>query len=68
MDEYHFSVILSYQGIAAPLAIHPPSHEELLESEFGVLQMAGYLLRRLADEVHMKAEGTQCTLSLVFND
>jgi len=68
MDEYHFSVILNYQGIAAPLAIQPPSHEELLESEFGVLQMAGYLLRRLADEVHMKAEGTQCTLSLVFND
>ena len=62
-------MILRYQGIDVPLAMHPPTHEELLESEDAVLQMSGYLLRRLADRVDIRPLGRDsCELRLVFND
>ena len=67
--EFTFTVILRYQGIDVPLAMHPPTHEELLESEDAVLQMSGYLLRRLADRVDIRPLGRDsCELRLVFND
>ena len=58
----------AYQGVAVPLAMHPPTHEEFLEQEDAVLQMAGYLLRRLADRVDIRASGKDCELRLSFND
>jgi xanthine permease XanP len=67
-NEYTFTVVLYYQGAAVPLAMHPPSHEEMLESDDGVLQMAGYLLRRLADRVSARGGGERCELRLIFND
>ncbi len=67
--EFSFTVILRYHGISVPLAMHPPSHEELLENENAVLQMAGYMLRRLADrvDIHVNNLG-ECEMRLVFND
>ena len=67
-NEFSFSVLLTYQGVAVPLAMHPPTHEEFLEQEDAVLQMAGYLLRRLADRVDIRASGEDCELRLSFND
>lgn len=67
-NEFYFTVVLHYHGTAVPLAMHPPAHEELLESDLAVLQMAGYMLRRLADRVDIRATGDQCELRLVFND
>jgi len=67
-NEFSFSVVLNYRGVAVPLAMHPPTHEELLEREDGVLQMAGYLLRRLADRVDIRASGDTCELRLSFID
>ena len=50
-NEFTFSVIIRYPGLSVPLAMTPPSADELIENENGVLQMAGFLIRQLADEV-----------------
>lgn len=67
--EFSFTVILRYYGITVPLAMHPPTHEQLLHSEHAVLQMAGYMLRRLADrvDIHVNNMNT-CEMRLTFND
>jgi hypothetical protein len=51
-NEFTFSVIIRYPGLSVPLAMTPPSADELIENENGVLQMAGFLIRQLADEVY----------------
>jgi len=53
-NEFTFSVVIRYQGQSVPLAMQPPTHEEFLLNDDGVLQMAGYLLRRLADSVSIR--------------
>jgi len=67
-NEYTFTVILDYTGTVLPLMTHPPSHEEMLGNEDAVLQMAGYLLHRLADQVRTRHDGERCELRLLFND
>ena len=51
-NEFTFSVIIRYPGLSVPLAVTPPSADELIENENAVLQMAGFLIRQLADEVY----------------
>lgn len=67
-NEYTFTVILSYTGTVLPLMTHRPSHEDMLRDENSVLQMAGYLLYRLADQVRTRHDGGHCELRLIFND
>jgi xanthine permease XanP len=67
-DEFNFTVVLHYHGILASLAMHPPTHEEFLASEEAVMQMAGYLLRRLADRVDLRSTGAACEMRLSFTD
>jgi NCS2 family nucleobase:cation symporter-2 len=67
-NEYSFTVTLLYKGSLLSLTSHPPSHEEMLNDENGVLQMAGYLLYRLADKVKIGHNGELCELCLIFND
>lgn len=67
-NEYTFIVILQYTGTALSLATHPPSHEAMLTDDRAVLQMAGYLLHRLADQVRTRHDHGRCELRLIFND
>lgn len=67
-NEFTFSVVLHYTGSTVSLAMHPPSHDELLENEGAVLQMAGYLLHRLADQVRTRTQDRRCELRLIFSD
>lgn len=67
-NEYTFTVILSYTGTVLPLATHPPSHEAMLTDDTAVMQMAGYMLHRLADQVRTRHDGERCELRLIFND
>lgn len=67
-DEFNFTVILHYRGMLASLAMHPPSHEEFMASDEAVVQMAGYLLRRLADRVDLRSNGAECEMRLSFKD
>ncbi|HWO99350.1 MAG TPA: solute carrier family 23 protein [Methylococcus sp.] len=68
-DEFTFSVIARYRGDSIPLSTQPPSHEELLDEDTGVVRMAGYLLHRLADRVRSRelADG-MVELRLTFTD
>ena len=68
LNEYHFNIVLSYRGILAPLALRPPTQDQLIHDETGVLQMAGYLLRKLADEVESESEHHHCKLTLRFSE
>lgn len=54
VDEFTFSVIARYRGESIPVSTRAPSHEELLESDTGIVQMAGYLLYKLADRVRSR--------------
>ncbi|MGI9212214.1 MAG: solute carrier family 23 protein [Methylococcaceae bacterium] len=67
-NEHTFAVILYYPGPVLSLATHPPSHDEMLDSEEAVLLMAGYLLNRLADQVRIRSHGERSELRLIFND
>lgn len=67
-NEYTFTVILYYTGAVLPVTLNPPSHEEMLENEEAVVQMAGYLLHRLADEVRTRSDEERSELRLIFND
>ncbi len=67
-NEYTFTVILNYTGQILPLTTHRPTHEDFLNNEDAVLQMAGYLIYRLADKVKTGHNGSQCQLYLIFND
>ncbi|MDO9105886.1 MAG: solute carrier family 23 protein [Methylovulum sp.] len=67
-NEYTFTVILSYSGTVLPLTTHPPSHEAMLTDDSAVMQMAGYMLHRLADQVRTRHDGERCELRLIFND
>jgi NCS2 family nucleobase:cation symporter-2 len=50
-NEFTFTVIIRYRGLSVPLAMSAPTPDELIESETAVLQMAGFMIRQLADEV-----------------
>jgi NCS2 family nucleobase:cation symporter-2 len=65
---YTFTVILAYRGAALPLITKQPSHEEMLESENGLLNMSAYLLRRLADQVKISHKDGISELQLIFKD
>ena len=67
-NEHTFTVILNYTGQILPLTTHRPTHDDFLHNNEAVLQMAGYLLYRLADKVKTGHNGTQCQLYLIFND
>ena len=61
-------MVLSYRGNLLSLMTHRPTHEEMLNDENAVMQMAGYLLYRLADKVRTRHDGERCELRLIFND
>ena len=67
-NEYTFTVILNYTGQILPLTTHRPTHDDFLNNDDAVLQMAGYLLYRLADKVKTGHNGSLCQLYLIFND
>ena len=67
-NEYTFTVILSYRGALLTLMTECPNHEKMLNDEDAVIQMAGYLLYRLADKVRTRYDNDRCELHLIFND
>jgi len=68
-DEFFFTVVLRYHGELLSLDMRPPSHEQLLNDDGAVKQMAGYLMRKLADKVHVRLDSTGLVvLSLTFKD
>lgn len=68
-DEYIFVLEVRYRGQLLPFAGKPPSAEALMASTGAELQMAGFLIRRLAHSARASrnADGF-CVLRLMFEN
>lgn len=67
-DEYSCTLMASYQGEGFELADHPPTPEQMMENPEAVSNMAGYLIRRLADNVKLQCTGGEIKVLMHFND
>jgi len=67
-DEYHCQLTLNYRGEAVQLSSERPDPETLLERPDAVHQLAGYLIQRLADSVHVVRHDEQVNIQLQFQD
>jgi NCS2 family nucleobase:cation symporter-2 len=65
-DEFDIDAKLTYAGLAMQLPQWAPSHDELLETEDGPSQLAGYLVRRQADRAAASTELGMATIDLHF--
>lgn len=65
-DEFDIDAVIAYKGMALELPNSPPSHEDLLKSDEGLRQMAGFLIRRQADKAVSSYEPSITTLRLNF--
>lgn len=68
LDEYNLTIFIRYRGTLPVLAIHPPSHEEMVEDDEAPQRLAGYLINRLADNARTRMVGQQAELRLTFKD
>jgi xanthine permease XanP len=66
-DEFVIDVVMTYRGALLEFPIHPPSHEEIIETEDGHQRLAGFLIRRYADRIGTSANSHQIELRLHFD-
>ena len=65
-DEFDIDVTLTYSGVLLELPDRPPSQDELLESDDGPRQLAGFMVKRLADRVEAVTNGAHNVLKMHF--
>src|SRR5215469_4071874 len=65
-DEFNLDIRVTYRGRLIALQTHRPAEDEILESDDGVLKLAGYLVRRNADRVRVTQVGDAATLEFHF--
>jgi xanthine permease XanP len=66
-DEFNVDVRLTYKGEPIHLPERSPSVDEIVESEQGHLDLAGYMLRKNADRVAVTRIGEETTLLMHFD-
>jgi NCS2 family nucleobase:cation symporter-2 len=66
-DEFNLDVGVTYQGEPLEFPEQRPSKDEILESEDGVRQLAGYMLRHVADRVRSDRKGVSAHMELHFD-
>jgi NCS2 family nucleobase:cation symporter-2 len=65
-DEFNLDLRASWRGARLSLPTRPPTAEEIVESLDGERNLAGYLLRSLADRSRSEAQGDHCSLAFHF--
>ena len=65
-DEFNLDIRLIYCGKPLTLQARRPSEDEILESDDGVLKLAGFLVRKNADRVHASKAGDRPVLDMHF--
>jgi len=65
-DEFNLDIRIAYQGRMIALQTHRPGEDEILESDEGVMKLAGYLVRRNADRVRTGEVGGASMLDFHF--
>jgi NCS2 family nucleobase:cation symporter-2 len=66
-DEFNLDVRVSYDGPPLDLPEKRPSNEEIMASEEGERQLAGFMLRRFADRVAATHKGGRSTILFHFD-
>ncbi len=65
-DEFNLNVRIRYAGAALVIPERPPSPEEIVASEEGERLLAGYLLRRNADQISCRSLGERAEINLHY--
>lgn len=65
-DEFNLDIRVSYQGRLIALQTRRPAEDEILDSDDGVMKLAGYLVQRNADRVRAEQIGDAATLEFHF--
>ena len=65
-DEFKVAAELDYDGVALALPTERPSADAIVDSEDGVLRLAGYLIRRSVERVGTTARQGRCQVQLAF--
>ena len=66
-DEFVIDAVITYHGVAIDLPAHPPSHDEIIETDDGHRRLAGYLIRQHADRVESREQAQQSELRMHFD-
>jgi NCS2 family nucleobase:cation symporter-2 len=66
-DEFHLEMRVSYDGPPLRLPERRPTNEAIMTSEEGERDLAGFMLRRLADRVSATARGDRSTILFHFD-
>ena len=66
-DEFNLDVRVSYVGAPLELPEQRPSNEEIMASEKGQRRLAGFMLRRYADRVHVSHKDGRSTILFHFD-
>ena len=66
-DEFRLEMRVSYGGPPLKLPERRPSNEEIMASDEGERNLAGFMLRRLADRVAVTARGERSTVLFHFD-
>lgn len=66
-DEFLLDMRVSYDGPPLRLPERRPTNEEIMASEEGERNLAGFMLRRLADRVSVAARGDRSTILFHFD-
>jgi NCS2 family nucleobase:cation symporter-2 len=66
-DEFRLDMRVSYDGPPLKLPERRPSNEEIMASDEGEQNLAGFMLRRLADRVAVTARGERSTVLFHFD-
>jgi xanthine permease XanP len=66
-DEFSLDVRVIYEGELLPLPDSRPSDEEIRTRDDGVQRLAGFMLRRNADQVSSTRRGEACTVHCHFD-
>ncbi|MCB1954992.1 MAG: purine/pyrimidine permease [Rhodocyclaceae bacterium] len=66
-DEFRLNLRVSYTGPVLELPTVRPTADELIDSEDGERRLAGFLLRRIADQVHATERNGRASLLFRFD-
>lgn len=66
-DEFSLDVRVVYEGQPLEFPLERPSNREILESENGARSLAGYMLRRSADQIRSQVQGGRTTVFLHYD-
>ena len=66
-DEFSLGVSVSYDGAPLELSERRPTNEEIIGSVAGQYQLAGYMLRNLADRVQVNNRGGRTIVTFHFD-